>query len=169
VTGAGAIGLFTLFILKAYGARQWTWSSRTSGGTRLARALGARAVWRPAEAATGAAELPAGFECSARNDAFALLQRQLAPHGRLCVLSDSNVEPLTLTAAFHEKELRVVGSSDGWDTTSMRPGTSTICGRLPRAWLLSSSCGIAAEELAGDVRALAQGELQPVKVLVHYG
>jgi len=55
----------------------------------LARRARRTRVWRPAEAATGAAELPAGFECSARNDAFALLQRQLAPHGRLCVLSDA--------------------------------------------------------------------------------
>ncbi|HKB47270.1 MAG TPA: zinc-binding alcohol dehydrogenase, partial [Ktedonobacterales bacterium] len=110
VTGAGAIGLFVLCILKAYGSAAVDVVEPDERRHALARALGARMVLRPAEAATGAAEYPAGFECSARNEAFALLQRRLAPHGRLCVLSDGNVEPLTLTAAFHEKELRVVGS-----------------------------------------------------------
>src|SRR5258706_169918 len=61
VTGAGAIGLFTLFILKAYGSAAVDVVDPAERRHRLARALGARAVWRPAGAATGAAELPAGF------------------------------------------------------------------------------------------------------------
>ncbi|MDI3235487.1 hypothetical protein QK289_10750 [Exiguobacterium antarcticum] len=30
-------------------------------------------------------------------------------------MSDGNYETLLLTSAFYEKELRLVGSSDGWD------------------------------------------------------
>ncbi len=135
----------------------------------LAVELGARAMLRPAEAATGAAEYPVGFECSARNDAFALLQRQLAPHGRLCVLSDGNVEPLTLTAAFHEKELRVVGSSDGWDYHQHAAWYFDYLRQTPSRLAAVFQLEIAAEELAATFERLAQGELQPVKVLVRYG
>lgn len=56
-----------------------------------------------------------GVECSSRDSAFAILQKSLGPNGGLCVLSDGNIEPLTLDPVFHSRELRVVGSSDGED------------------------------------------------------
>ena len=169
VTGAGAIGLFALFILKAYGSAAVDVVEPDERRHALARALGARTVLRPAEAATGAAEYPVGFECSARNDAFALLQRQLAPYGRLCVLSDGNVEPLTLTAAFHEKELRVVGSSDGWDYHQHAAWYFNYLRQTPSRLAAVFQLEIAADELPAAFERLVQGELQPVKVLVRYG
>lgn len=53
------------------------------------------------------------FQCA--NEAFALLQAAVAPGSVICILADGNREPLLLQPAFHEKELIVVGLSDGLD------------------------------------------------------
>jgi alcohol dehydrogenase len=138
----------------------------------LARALGARAVLRPeaAAAATDAADdYAAGFECSARNDAFALLQTRLAANGRLCVLSDGNNEPLTLTPAFHEKELRIAGSTDGWDYQQHAAWYFDSLRRTPTPLAGVFQLEVAAEDLAATFERLARREVTPVKVLVRYG
>jgi alcohol dehydrogenase len=56
-----------------------------------------------------------GFECSASPAGFSELLSRLRPHARACVLSDGNWGQLALPAAFHERELSVVASSDGDD------------------------------------------------------
>jgi alcohol dehydrogenase len=81
----------------------------------LARSLGARRASAPQEVDASGEAYAVAFECSSRDSAFALAQAALRPGGRLCILADGNMEPLTLTPAFHVKELRAVGSSDGWD------------------------------------------------------
>ncbi|SDI48160.1 alcohol dehydrogenase [Natribacillus halophilus] len=35
--------------------------------------------------------------------------------GKICILSDGNKEQLQLQPTFYEKELHIIGSSDGWD------------------------------------------------------
>lgn len=111
ITGAGTIGLLTLFILKALGIHNVDVIEPQANRRELAVLLGARKVF-------GADELPLqsydlGIECSSHNTAFATLQTCLSQHGRICILADGNIEPLVLTPQFHEKELCVVGSSDG--------------------------------------------------------
>ena len=44
-----------------------------------------------------------------------LLQKALKTNGKICILSDGNIEELTLTANFYQKELQIIGSSDGYD------------------------------------------------------
>lgn len=168
ITGAGAMGLFTLFILKAYGIADVDVVEPNPDRHALAHALGARAVLTPDEAAATGNDYDAGFECSARDAAFVLLQRRLAPHGGLCVLSDGNIEPLTLTPAFHEKELAVVGSSDGWDYQQHAAWyfdylrtTST-----PLADVFQMEIG--AEALPTVFERLASGDIAPEKVLTRY-
>ncbi len=56
-----------------------------------------------------------GFECSATNSGFHVLQKALKTNGQICILSDGNIEELTLTANFYQKELQIIGSSDGYD------------------------------------------------------
>ncbi|TNO97845.1 alcohol dehydrogenase catalytic domain-containing protein [Bacillus sp. CD3-1a] len=56
-----------------------------------------------------------GFECSATNSGFHTLQKTLKTNGQICILSDGNIEELTLTADFYQKELQIIGSSDGYD------------------------------------------------------
>jgi alcohol dehydrogenase len=114
VTGAGAIGLLTLWMLRATGVCSIDVVEPLAARRALARRLRARrAIRSDAPQLTGA--YPVAFECSSRQDGFALLQELVATNGRICVLADGNHEPLVLTPSFHTKELSIVGSSDGWD------------------------------------------------------
>lgn len=56
-----------------------------------------------------------GFECSATNSGFRTLQKAVKSNGAICILSDGNKEELSLKLAFYEKELKIIGSSDGYD------------------------------------------------------
>lgn len=113
VTGGGAIGLFTLAMLKAYGVTQVDVVEPLVYRQQLAVELGATHIYTPQDTLPNDYEM--AFECSSRQSAFALLQRTLLDHGKICILADGNIEPLVLLPDFHQKELTIVGSSDGWD------------------------------------------------------
>lgn len=113
VTGGGAIGLFTVAMLKAYGIRYVDIVEPIAYRRQLATELGARRTFSPQD--TLPDDYTLAFECSSRQSAFALLQKHLKHHGKLCILADGNLEPLVLMPDFHHKELNIVGSSDGWD------------------------------------------------------
>lgn len=111
VTGMGVIGLLTVFYLRHFcHVDRIVVFDPDPVRSSLALSLGAHASYSDTDETFTHA-----LECSARQDAFALLQEKLVPHGQLCILSDGNHETLSLTPAFYEKELRLVGSSDGWD------------------------------------------------------
>jgi alcohol dehydrogenase len=168
ITGAGAIGLLTLFNLRANGAHNVDVLEPVAARRALALAFGARNAFDPA------AELPAidsyryGFECSSRDAAFGLLQAALAREGRICILADGNVEPLTLAPAFHAKELTVVGSSDGldyqqyalWFWERLRDDIA------PLERLFEQQ--VNAAELPGLFEQMARSQVTPVKVFVRY-
>ncbi|WP_290721807.1 MULTISPECIES: zinc-dependent alcohol dehydrogenase [Exiguobacterium] len=110
VSGMGTIGLLTVHYLRHYvNVRQIDILEPLTSRAELARQLGARVV------TPGSSMYDAAIECSGRQAAFAELQSAVRPHGAICVLSDGNRESLTLTPAFHAKELQIVASSDGWD------------------------------------------------------
>lgn len=115
ITGAGAIGLLTLFNLRARGVTDIAVIEPQPRRRALVNAFGARVVVAPEDESSLPEAATIGFECSSRNSAFGLLQGRLAQGGRICVLADGNLEPLTLAPQFHERELSVVGSSDGLD------------------------------------------------------
>lgn len=111
VTGMGVIGLLAVFYLRHfYHVDRIVVFDPDPVRSSLALSLGAHASYSDSDESFTHA-----LECSARQDAFALLQEKLVAHGQLCILSDGNHETLSLTPAFYEKELRLVGSSDGWD------------------------------------------------------
>ncbi|MEM7343959.1 MAG: alcohol dehydrogenase catalytic domain-containing protein [Chloroflexota bacterium] len=114
VTGAGVIGLLTVFNLTRLGINQIDVIEPLTHRRQLARQFGATKVFTP-EQFDATASYQAGIECSSRNQAFAQLQQAMGPNARICILADGNVEPLVLSPAFHEKELLIVGSSDGLD------------------------------------------------------
>ncbi len=114
VTGAGAIGLLALHRLRWLGIEDINVLEPLPTRRDLALKFGARAVFSP-ETLPADARYDAGVECSSRQTAFAALQRHLNPHGRICVLSDGNLEPLVLLPEFHARELRILASSDGDD------------------------------------------------------
>ena len=166
VTGAGAIGLLTLFVLKALGVEAVDVVERLPERLELARALGAQNAWTPEEAENVEAAYAVGIECSSRDAAFALLQDKLAHSGRVCVLADGNLEPLTLTPAFHAKELRVAGSSDGADYS----GHARWFYALPELPKLDAlyDLRVPASGLPETFEKIARGAVRPIKVLVAY-
>ncbi len=166
VAGAGTIGLLAVFVLGAYGIRDVDVIEPARDRRALAEGLGARSAVEPEALVPD--EYSVAFECSGRDEAFSLLQRKLGADGRLCVLSDGNLEPLVLRPEFYEKELVIVGSSDGWDYREharwyfdVVRGADT---RLEEIFDLR----VGAEELPRTFEDLADEKIQPVKVLVDY-
>jgi alcohol dehydrogenase len=167
VTGGGAIGLLTLWALRAYGVSVVDVVEPQAERRALALRLGARQAVAP-DKPLGRVRYAAGFECSARDAAFALQQGRMRAGGRICVLADGNVEPLTLAPAFHTMELTVIGSSDGWDYQQhARWYFEQVKGGVPELEELFSE-QVTAAELPETFARMARGERTPVKVLVRY-
>lgn len=168
ITGAGTMGLLTLFLLKAYGCARVDIVEPLPERHALAARLGASTVFFPHDLASPGETYPVAFECSSRNEACALLQSQMQHGGRICITADGNLEPLVLTAAFHERELSMIGSSDGWD---YQQHASWYFHEIqqhstPLEQLFERE--IAQHELISVFEELAMGRSLPVKVLVHY-
>lgn len=169
VTGAGEIGLLAIWVLLRLGVPAVDVVEPRAGRRDLAWRLGARLAVPPDAASDLAPAYAGGVECSARDAAFALLQERMRRGGRICVLSDGNVEPLTLAPAFHEQQLTVVGSSDcpdyrahaDWYFDVLRGGEHAL------AQLFDQH--VTAGELPGAFAALADGSLTAIKVFVRYG
>lgn len=168
ITGAGTMGLLTVFMLKAMEVQVVDVVEPRSERRELAVCFGAReAVTQQGMAAKGA-RYAVGFECSSRNAAFELLQRNMQREGRICILADGNVEPLVITPAFHEKELMMVGSSDGWDYQEHAKWYFQFVQEHPHNLEKLFDYVTTRNELAATFDQLASGTIQPVKVLVSY-
>lgn len=166
VTGAGAIGLLTLFVLKALGVTHVDVVEPVRERLELAQSLGAQNLFTPEEVGEIETSYTVGMECSSRNTAFSLLQNKLQTGGRICILADGNLEPLVLTPQFHQKELRVVGSSDGENYQDHARWFFTLPDLSKLTALFDLT--VNAETLPQTFAQLAKGEIRPVKVLVNY-
>jgi alcohol dehydrogenase len=168
ITGAGTIGLLTLWMLLRYGTRSVDVCEPQATRRALAESFGARSVFAPDDSHRISDEHDVGFECSSRDAAFGLLQQKLRPNGVICILADGNLEPLTLQPEFHRKELHIVGSSDGWDYQEharwffAHPRSQLELLRQLFEW------SIEAGELPITFDRLAHGVDRPIKVLVRY-
>ncbi len=168
VTGAGTMGLLTLFILKTYGVGTVDVVEPQQERQALAYKLGARHVFRPQDVLAASENYAAGFECSSRNLAFTLLQQQMQRDGRICITADGNIEPLVLAPAFHEKELQLVGSSDGWNYSEHAAWYFREVQRRPTYLEELFEIRVPAGELIATFAQLASGTIQPVKALIDY-
>ncbi len=168
VNGAGAIGLLTLFLLRAIGVQAVDVVEPLAERRARAEQLGARLALSPEEMAARDRTYTIGFECSSRQAGFAFLQERMQPGGRICILSDGNVEPLILTPAFHEKELLVVGSSDGWDYQVHAAWYFHLVRSDARGLEQVFDYSTTANDLIETFARLASGAIGPVKVLVSY-
>lgn len=121
VTGCGAIGLLTIFVLSAYGVQNITAVDPIDSRQQLALEMGATSAVTPEEIAQDNNYFDIGLECSSAQDAFALLQAKMTASAKICILSDGNREPLILTPDFHRKELTLYASSDGWNYSKHAP------------------------------------------------
>lgn len=168
ITGAGTIGLLTIFMLKAHGVQAIDVAEPRTERQTLALELGARIAITPEEVSSGKEKYPIAFECSSRNAAFELLQAKMQQNGRICILSDGNLEPLVLAPAFHEKELTIIGSSDGWDYQEHAKGYFNLVRKHPSNLEQIFDYHTTADELITTFERLARGTITPTKVLVYY-
>ncbi|MBO0796748.1 MAG: zinc-binding dehydrogenase, partial [Ktedonobacteraceae bacterium] len=167
VSGAGTMGLLTVFLLKESGIQYIDVIEPAEKRREIAGQFGARRT------ASSVKALPkgsyqVGIECSSRNAAFEALQAMMAQGGRICILADGNIEPLTLIPAFHEKELHIVGSSDGLD---YRKHAHWFFQRDPgRLRLLEQlfEHDVTAENLSNIFEDLARQTMTAIKVFIQY-
>jgi alcohol dehydrogenase len=168
ITGAGAIGLLAVWLLKRYGIQTVHVLEPEAKRREKALELGASLAVFPEEAESWPAEYPVAIECSSRDSAFQLLQERAAPQGRIAVLSDGNLEPFTLSPHFHSKELRIIASSDGWDYQQHALWFWKAVEEDSRLADTLFELTIMASDLPKTFAALAKGEISPIKVLVNY-
>ncbi|MEJ7870923.1 MAG: zinc-binding dehydrogenase [Rubrobacteraceae bacterium] len=169
VTGAGTIGLLTVFVLRSYGVRTVDVIEPEPERRELALRLGADAAVDIREGRELSDAYPVCVECSAHDKAFGLAQRKAAREGRLCLLSDGNREPLALAPEFHEKELSVVASGDGWDYRRHPEwffGITAQGGAKDLEAIFDTE--ISANELPTTFERMFNGQRPPIKVLVRY-
>lgn len=114
VTGMGTMGLLTVYYLKHfYKVQQVDVLEPDSTRHEPAKSFGAANIYSAEEFPQDYYDF--GIECSATNEGFAALQKAMKSHQQICILSDGNKGTFTLQPEFFEKELGIVGSSDGWD------------------------------------------------------
>lgn len=168
VTGAGAIGLMTIWVLKKYGVQTIHVIDPDANRREKAEQLGAISAVHPDDAHGWFEEFTVSIECSSNNNAFQLLQAKSAPAGRICILSDGNLEALTLSPHFHHKELTIIGSSDGWDYQqhALWFWQAALDDTSLADTLFEKT--ISHRDLIPTFKQLAQGKVKPIKVLVNY-
>lgn len=172
ITGAGTIGLLTIFMLRARNTTLTIDIIEPDQHRRdLAQYIYAheiRGAYGPSAFMPEDREYAIGIECSSSNAAFALLQQHMQHNGRICILADGNKEPLVLTPDFHTKELTIVGSSDGIDYQShARQFFALPLGHTHRLLALFEH-STTADNLIATFDDMANGIINPVKVIVHY-
>ena len=168
ITGAGAIGLLTLFVLQAYGCSAVDVIEPCEERRKQASKFGARTVFSPDNMDSTNKKYTVAFECSSRDTAFHLVQQHMQASGRICILADGNSEPLTLVPAFHAKELQIIGSSDGWDYHQHAAWYFDYVRKNQRDLEQLFELHITDKELKGTFNQLAKGEIAPIKILVKY-
>jgi alcohol dehydrogenase len=168
VTGMGTIGLLTVYFLREYmNVQHIDVVEPNASRGELAKQLGANDLFKDTS------ECPRdfyhyGLECSGTNVAFYCLQSSLLPEAEMCILSDGNKDVFELQPEFYVKELKIVGSSDGWNYRkhsewyfeNVRSKGSV----LNKLFELT----IGKEDLVQCFKDLEEGRVNPLKVLVKY-
>jgi alcohol dehydrogenase len=166
VSGAGAIGLLTLFILLAYQVRHVDMIEPHPRRRELASSLGARTVYAPESLLPDVYDY--ALECSGHNVAFEKLQTVMNHDGTICVLADGHLQPYTLLPEFHSKELKIVGSSDGWDYQEHARWFFGLEKEKLMGLEALFDLEIFARDLPETFAALANRRITPIKVFVKF-
>ncbi len=168
VTGMGTMGILTVYFLREYmNVKHIDVVEPNATRGHLAEKIGASDVF------ADTSECPKdfydyGLECSGNNAAFHCLQISLLPEAGLCILSDGNRDVFELQPEFYEKELRILGSSDGWNYSKHSlwyfENVKSRGSVLNQLFELT----IGKEELIRCFEDLGEGRVNPLKVLVKY-
>lgn len=164
ITGMGTMGLLAVYYLKNFFKVQHVDAVEPDPNRwDLANSFGVTKVYSSDDHPSDHYDF--GIECSAANEGFAALQKAVKSHQEICILSDGNKGTFTLQPEFFEKELRIVGSSDGWDYKEHMD------------WFLDSAKAapyineifeleINSTEIIECFKKLDDKEINPVKILV---
>lgn len=169
ITGVGTIGLLTCFMLRYYRSDIIidVVEPRTERRT-LALLLGATTALPLEEMLVRNNSYGMAFECSSSNAAFELMQQRMQKDGRICILADGNIEPLILTPAFHEKELNIIGSSDGLDYPTHAKLFFDYVQKHSTNLEQLFDYQTTSDNLANAFANMANGTISPIKILVKY-
>lgn len=167
VAGAGTIGLLTLHFLKEYiNVEKVDVLEPNKARGKLAKTFGANNVYISED------EVPRehykyGFECSSSKNAFHAILKALNHNGEVCVLSDGNKDLFFLNEDFYQKELKIVGSSDGWD---YRQHSQWFFENIKKSEYVNTifESHIHSNELIDYFAYLSETSESPIKVLVTY-
>ncbi|XXM72498.1 zinc-dependent alcohol dehydrogenase [Lysinibacillus sphaericus] len=168
VSGMGTMGLLTVYFLRDYmNVKHIDIVEPDASRGLLAKQFGANQVF------ADTAECPKdfydyGMECSGSNTAFHCLQISLLSEAGLCILSDGNKDVFELQPEFYEKELRIVGSSDGWDYQKHSQWYFENIKRRGSVLNQLFELTIGKEELIRCFEDLGEGRINPLKALVKY-
>lgn len=168
VTGMGTMGLLTVYFLKEYmNVDHVDVLEPNPSRGELARLVGAESVFYE-QSKCPQNYYHFGIESSGYNEAFKCLQKSLIQDAGLCVLSDGNKDILELQPEFYEKELRIIGSSDGWNYKKHSEWYfETVKQKdLPLSHLFELK--IRRDQLIQCFEDLSDGKINPLKVLVEY-
>ncbi|NMH68233.1 alcohol dehydrogenase [Bacillus sp. RO3] len=167
VTGAGTMGLLTLHFLKSYMKVERVDVLEPDESRRaVAHTFGATQTYGD-RGQVPEAVYDYGLECSASSDAFQALLRSLKQRGEACILSDGNKDLFFLNEAFYERELKIVGSSDGWDYRKHSEWFFKEQVNAPYVTRIFEHA-ISSEDLIECFAELSERKIKPLKVLVRY-
>ncbi|MEL3971896.1 alcohol dehydrogenase [Rossellomorea oryzaecorticis] len=167
VTGAGTIGLLTVHFLKNYmNVKHIDVLEPDTSRRALANDFGAANTY------SDRMQVPSdfyncGLECSASGEAFHTLLKSLKHHGEACILSDGNKDLFCLNEDFYTKELRIVGSSDGWDYHEHSKWFFKESIEAPYLTMVFEQ-EITSDQLIDCFEELSGQTTRPLKVLVRY-
>ncbi|MGM1585049.1 alcohol dehydrogenase catalytic domain-containing protein [Bacillus cereus group sp. BceL221] len=166
ITGMGVIGLLAFYFLKYYvGVKHVDVVEPNKNRRDFAKKFGAKNIYASEEQIIETYNY--GFECSATNSGFHTLQKALKTNRQICIFSDGNIEELTLTADFYEKELRIIGSSDGYNYQQHADWFFSQIEKTP--WIEEIfQHEIQHTGLIQCFEELSQGIITPLKVFVSY-
>ncbi|MFC7064177.1 zinc-dependent alcohol dehydrogenase [Halobacillus seohaensis] len=107
------------------------------------------------------------LECSSNSDAFKTLLRSMKSEGEVCILSDGNKDLFYLTQDFYWKELKIVGSSDGWN---YRKHAEWFFNDYEKSSYLTNifEHEVSYAQLINCFKELSANRINPMKVLVRY-
>jgi alcohol dehydrogenase len=169
IAGAGAIGLLTLFNLRARGFDRVDVVDPRPERLDLARRFGARRAVAPASIGELRGVYSVAFECSDSACAFEMLQDFVEGEGRICIVSDGYGEPFVLGRSFREKRLRVFGATD---RGGYREYAEWFFPRLREGWAEKLALLFEREvdsiDLADAFAELDRSSSPPLKVRVRY-
>ncbi|MDJ1475997.1 zinc-binding dehydrogenase [Bacillus sp. LS15-K4] len=166
ITGMGVIGLLACYFLKYYvGVKHVDVVEPNKNRRDFAKKFGVKNIYDSEEQIIETYNY--GFECSATNSGFHTLQKVLKTNGQICILSDGNIEELTLIADFYQKELQIIGSSDGYD---YQKHADWFFSQIEQTTWIEEifQHEIQYTELIQCFEELSQGIITPLKVFVSY-